>query len=87
MCGHGTIGLIASLAHRGIHVGRHLIETPVGPVNATLHEDGSVTVENVAAYRYRRRYGEVAGYGPVTGDIAQGRQLVLSDRRVAVAHR
>ena len=40
-----------------IHVGRHLIETPVGPVNATLHEDGSVTVENVAAYRYRRRYG------------------------------
>lgn len=56
MCGHGTIGLIASLAHLGrIHVGRHLIETPVGLVNATLHEDGSVTVENVAAYRYRRQ--------------------------------
>lgn len=74
MCGHGTIGLIASLAHLGrIHVGRHLIETPVGPVNATLHEDGSVTVENVAVYRYRRQVRlEVAGYGPVTGDIAWG---------------
>ncbi|BEO03491.1 MULTISPECIES: 4-hydroxyproline epimerase [Serratia] len=74
MCGHGTIGLIASLAHLGrIHAGRHLIETPVGPVNATLHEDGSVTVENVTAYRYRRQVRlEVAGYGPVTGDIAWG---------------
>ncbi len=74
MCGHGTIGLIASLAHLGrIRAGRHLIETPVGPVNATLHDDGSVTVENVAAYRYRHQVRvEVAGYGPVTGDIAWG---------------
>lgn len=30
-------------------------------------------MENVAAYRYRRQVRlEVAGYGPVTGDIAQG---------------
>jgi len=31
MCGHGTIGLIASLAHLGrIGPGTHRIETPVG---------------------------------------------------------
>ncbi|MCP5629358.1 proline racemase family protein, partial [Klebsiella pneumoniae] len=38
MCGHGTIGLIASLAWLGrIQPGVHLIETPVGDVSATLH--------------------------------------------------
>ena len=74
MCGHGTIGLVASLAYLGrIGVGDHLIETPVGTVNARLHEDGSVTVENVPAYRYRRQVRvEVRGYGPVVGDIAWG---------------
>ncbi len=52
MCGHGTIGLIASLAWLGrIKPGIHLIETPVGNVSATLHEDGSVSVENVPARR------------------------------------
>ena len=31
MCGHGTIGLVATLAHMGrIGAGEHLIETPVG---------------------------------------------------------
>ncbi|SQI36818.1 4-hydroxyproline epimerase [Serratia plymuthica] len=35
MCGHGTIGLVASLAYLGrISAGEHLIETPVGTVNA-----------------------------------------------------
>lgn len=33
MCGHGTIGLVASLAHLGrIGPGVHSIETPVGTV-------------------------------------------------------
>ena len=37
MCGHGTIGLVASLAHMGlIGPGVHRIETPVGEVTATL---------------------------------------------------
>ncbi|WP_346827845.1 4-hydroxyproline epimerase [Serratia inhibens] len=74
MCGHGTIGLVASLAYLGrISAGEHLIETPVGTVNATLHQDGSVTVENVPAYRYRRQVAvEVKDYGVVTGDIAWG---------------
>lgn len=74
MCGHGTIGLVASLAYLGrIGAGEHLIETPVGMVNATLHQDGSVTVENVPAYRYRRQVAvDVKDYGVVMGDIAWG---------------
>ena len=37
MCGHGTIGLVASLAHMGrIQPGVHGIETPVGTVSTTL---------------------------------------------------
>ena len=55
MCGHGTIGLVASLAHLGkIGPGVHSIETPVGTVQATLHDDHSVSVRNVPAYRYRK---------------------------------
>ena len=38
MCGHGTIGLIASLAYLGkIQPGVIRVETPVGIVEATLH--------------------------------------------------
>jgi 4-hydroxyproline epimerase len=74
MCGHGTIGLIASLAHLGrIAPGNHRIETPVGIVTATLHPNGSVSVENVPAYRYRTAVPvELPGHGPITGDIAWG---------------
>jgi 4-hydroxyproline epimerase len=74
MCGHGTIGLIASLAHLGqIQPGLHRIETPVGTVQATLHQDRSVSVRNVPAYRYRQAVSlQVPGYGGVTGDIAWG---------------
>jgi 4-hydroxyproline epimerase len=74
MCGHGTIGLVASLRHLGlIDPGTHRIDTPVGQVIATLHEDGSVTLGNVPAYRYRRQVPvDVPGYGRVHGDIAWG---------------
>ncbi|MCY1201880.1 4-hydroxyproline 2-epimerase [compost metagenome] len=74
MCGHGTIGLVASLAHLGhIQPGVHRIETPVGTVEATLHEDRSVSVRNVPAYRYRKDVQlEVPGIGRVVGDIAWG---------------
>ena len=74
MCGHGTIGLIASLHHLGlIQPGEHSLDTPVGPVAATLHEDGSVTLRNVPAYRYRKQVPvEVPGHGVVLGDIAWG---------------
>jgi 4-hydroxyproline epimerase len=74
MCGHGTIGLIATLAHLGrIAPGRHVIETPVGTVLTELHPDGSVSVRNVPSFRHRHAITvEVPGYGEVTGDIAWG---------------
>ena len=74
MCGHGTIGLIATLAHLGrIGPGDHRIETPVGLVTATLHDNGSVTVANVPSYRAAQGVTvEVPGCGRVTGDVAWG---------------
>ncbi|SED10339.1 4-hydroxyproline epimerase [Pseudomonas saponiphila] len=74
MCGHGTIGLVRSLYHLGrIDCGVHRIETPVGTVQATLHEDLSVSVRNVPAYRYRRQVAlQVPGHGTLHGDIAWG---------------
>ena len=74
MCGHGTIGVVASLAYlRRIEPGRHLIETPVGVVEAMLNEDRSVSVRNVAAYRYRRAaVVDVPGHGRLEGDVAWG---------------
>ena len=74
MCGHGTIGLVASLAYLGrIRCGQHRIETPVGEVLSTLHEDGSVSVRNVPAYRHARAVSvAVPGHGTVRGDIAWG---------------
>ncbi|MDP9993098.1 4-hydroxyproline epimerase [Variovorax boronicumulans] len=74
MCGHGTIGLVASLAHMGrIGVGEHRIETPVGTVTTTLHADGSVSVRNVPAYRHLHQVAvELPGHGVVRGDVAYG---------------
>jgi 4-hydroxyproline epimerase len=74
MCGHGTIGLVVSLAHLGrIAVGRHRIDTPVGVVTAELHADGAVSIENVAAYRAHKDVAvAVDGYGTVRGDVAWG---------------
>ena len=74
MCGHGTIGLVASLAYLGrIQPGVHGIETPVGTVSTTLHEDGSVSVRNVPAFRLHHRLAvDVPGYSSVIGDVAWG---------------
>ena len=74
MCGHGAIGLVASLAHLGrLRPGVHGIETPVGTVWVTLHEDGAVTVANVPAYRHLTDIAvEVPGHGMFRGDVAWG---------------
>ena len=74
MCGHGTIGLVTTLAYlRRIAPGEHRIETPVGVVTAILHESGEVTVNNVASYRTAADVDiEVPGYGRVHGDVAWG---------------
>ncbi len=74
MCGHGMIGVVASLAWlKRLAPGRHRIDTPVGVVQAELHADGSVTIDNVASYRSRKAVQvPVPGFGLVTGDVAWG---------------
>ena len=74
MCGHGTIGVIATLKYLGrIAPGMHRLDTPVGTVSCTLSPDGSVSIENILSYRYRKAVEvEVEGFGLVAGDIAWG---------------
>jgi 4-hydroxyproline epimerase len=74
MCGHGMIGLIATLRHLGrIRIGRHRIDTAVGVVEAELHDDGTVSIANVPSRRLAARVElDVPGVGPVTGDVAFG---------------
>jgi 4-hydroxyproline epimerase len=76
MCGHGTIGLVVTLAAMGrIAPGEHCIETPVGIVTAWLEESGQVTIENVASYRHAAHVPlEIDGFGSgrVHGDVAWG---------------
>jgi 4-hydroxyproline epimerase len=74
MCGHGTIGLVATLAHLGrLQPGTHGIETPVGVVQATLHAGRSVTVANVPSWRHAHHVAvAVPGLGTVHGDVAWG---------------
>jgi proline racemase len=72
MCGHGTIGVVVTLAHLGrITPGEHRLETPVGVVTATLHHDGSVSIRNVPSWRQAKGVAiDVPGLGPVRGDVA-----------------
>ncbi|TRD15550.1 proline racemase family protein [Palleronia caenipelagi] len=74
MCGHGTIGLAATLVHMGrMGLGRHRIETPVGVVTVDVHDPNTVTVTNVESRRIRSGVSvEIDGIGTVTGDIAYG---------------
>jgi len=74
MCGHGTLSLIASLAHAGrCAAGSFRIDTPVGVVNAQLHPDGRIDLENVTSYRKARQIAvAVAGVGSIRGDVAWG---------------
>ena len=74
MCGHGTIGVIATLQYLGrISPGVHHLDTPVGSVACTLRSDGKVSFENILSYRHRNAVRiEVEGFGTVTGDIAWG---------------
>ncbi|MFG6412974.1 4-hydroxyproline epimerase [Roseateles sp. DC23W] len=89
MCGHGTIGLVATLAHLGrIAPGEHIIETPVGHVAATLHDDGRVSVRNVPSYRLAADVAVRLPTGQtVTGDIAWGGNwfFLCADHGQAVA--
>ncbi len=74
MCGHGTIGLMVTLAYMGrIQPGEHKIETPVGIITAMLHANGEVSVANVPSWREKKDVTvDVPGIGKVTGDVAWG---------------
>jgi proline racemase len=74
MCGHGTIGVIVSLAHLGmLKPGMVKIDTPVGVVEAQLLPSGAVSVANVPSYRKAKAVTiDVPGIGPVAGDVAWG---------------
>jgi 4-hydroxyproline epimerase len=75
MCGHGTIGLVSTLAHMGrVQAGSTCrLETTTGKVEARLNPNGTVTVRNVASYRIQAQVPvEVPGFGTVCGDIAWG---------------
>jgi 4-hydroxyproline epimerase len=74
MCGHGTIGLMATLAYLGrVRGGVCRLETPPGIVEAHLRDDGRVTIRNVASYRSAAHVAvEAPGIGRVYGDIAWG---------------
>jgi 4-hydroxyproline epimerase len=74
MCGHGTIGVVVTLARLGrIATGSHRLETPVGIVGIEYHGGGRVSFENVPSYRLRRVDDlDVPGIGRIVGDIAWG---------------
>jgi 4-hydroxyproline epimerase len=74
MCGHGTIGLVVTLAHLGrLQPGEHRIETPVGVVTAALHQNGSVSVINVPSWRARKDVPVQLPNGRrISGDVAWG---------------
>ena len=79
MCGHGTIGVVATLAYlKRIGPGEHHLELRVGAVTATLHADGQVSVANVPSYR-KQKAVTVACRRVRTyyGRCSLGRQLVL----------
>ena len=89
MCGHGTIGLVVTLAHMDrIGVGTHRIETSVGIVTAKLHDHARVTVSNVQSYRFASGVKlDIPGYGEVIGDVAWGGNwfFLVEARGVAVS--
>lgn len=88
MCGHGTIGVIVSLAHLGrLKPGVVKIDTPVGVVEAQLLPNGAVSVANVPSYRKAKAVTiDVAGVGTVTGDIAWGGNwfFLVEEKQIAL---
>jgi 4-hydroxyproline epimerase len=87
MCGHGTIGLIASLAYLGkVQPGVIRVETPVGVVEATLHDSpfpqgeglgvreypNKVSVKNIPAYRHLTHVPVTVDGKTIHGDVAWG---------------
>lgn len=78
MCGHGTIGVIASLSYLGrIAPASYKIETPVGIVEATLYSSkksypNRVSVRNIPAFRYLKQVAVEIDGRTIHGDVAWG---------------
>lgn len=74
MCGHGLIGVVATLRHLGrIGAGEWAFDTPAGPVRAQLADDGMVTIRNVSPRVHALDVTvDVPGVGRVTGDVVYG---------------
>jgi 4-hydroxyproline epimerase len=74
MCGHGTIGLVATLEYLNrLGPGEHKIETPVGVVGAVLHDNREVTVHNLPSHRSAANVEVIVpGRGKISGDVAWG---------------
>jgi 4-hydroxyproline epimerase len=74
MCGHGTIGLVVTLAHMGrARQGTVRLETVCGVVEARLVDANRVTIRNVPSYRSAKAVAvDAPGIGTVHGDIAWG---------------
>lgn len=88
MCGHGLIGVTRTLEYLGrIQPGPVRFDTPVGGVSAVLGTDGSVTIQNVAAFCQARQVAvDVPGMGRVVGDVAWGGNwfFITHDTPIAV---
>ncbi len=74
MCGHGSIGLVATLEYLGrIKPGSYALDTPVGTVQVRLLGEGVVEIDNVPALRHGAGVAvQVPGIGTVRGDVAWG---------------
>jgi proline racemase len=74
MCGHGTIGVVRTLAYLGrLQPGPVRLDTPAGSVSAELREGGSVEITNVPAYCHARDVSvDGPAFGRVVGDVAWG---------------
>ena len=78
MCGHGMIGVIATLSFLGrIQPGTIKVETPVGVIEATLHPSAGgyanrVSIKNVPAFRLLAEVALEINGRTIHGDVAWG---------------
>jgi 4-hydroxyproline epimerase len=74
MCGHGLLGVLETLRHRGLIVpGPVDFDTPAGTVAAALNSDGNARFDGVTSYCYRHDVEVICDFGhSVRGDIAYG---------------
>ena len=74
MCGHGTIGVAATLAYLDrLPLGVSKFQTPAGIINVDLRTQNEVAITNVSSYLLHADVSiEVLGYGKLVGDIAYG---------------